>query len=386
MLNFVLSVLVASSTTSALTTSYRSFERIWEVDQAPLAEDAASWIPTAPFREEEPSGITPSDASLIPAAPFQAEEPSEVILSDDSDVMSLVYQFHSNITLENIAVRADGGLVLTATNRSGVSYTKAPKGCPPKLSDGDFGSIEIPNVSGTLGVAEVAENFFIVAAGNYSLETFTGVEGSFSVWSLNFTNISNPQKELITEIPEAQALNGLTTVEGLSDVVLIADSRLGAIWRLNLTTKETTLMPHVYFNNTELSALGVNGIGTYEQNLYFVNTAQKLYGRVAIDTFGFLIAEPEILGRHGNEFFAWDDFVTDWAGNAWIATHGFSLTQIKLTAGGSRQSFTVNGMNQPTATAWGRGSRAASKILYVVTAAEQLPNGGQIYALNTSLL
>ena len=181
MLNFVLSVLVASSTTAALTTSYRSFERIWEVDQAPLAEDAASLIPTAPFREKELSGVIPSDDSDV----------SGVTLSDDSDVMSLVYQFQSNITLENIAVRADGGLVLTATNSSGVYYTKAPKGCPPKLFESDFlGSIEIPNVSGALGIAEVAENFFIVAAGNYSLETFTGVECSFSVLSLNFTNFS----------------------------------------------------------------------------------------------------------------------------------------------------------------------------------------------------
>ena len=366
MLNFVLSVLVASSNTAALTTSYRSFERIWEVDQAPLTEGEASLIPTAPFREEEPSGVT---------------------TSDDSDVMSLVWQFPTDITLENIAVRADGGLILTATDHGGVNYTKAPTGSPPTLNDTDLlGYIEIPNVSGTLGIAEVTDNSFIVVAGNYSLTDYKGVEGSFSVWSLNFTNISSPQKELVTEIPDAQALNGLTTVEGFPDVVLIADSGLGAIWRLNITTKETTWMPHVYFNNTELSALGVNGIGTYEEHLYFVNTAQKLYGRVAIDELGYLIAEPEVLGRHGDEFFAWDDFVTDWAGNAWVATHGQSVTQLKLKAGGSRRSFTVDGMNQPTSTAWGRGSRAAAKILYVVTAAEQSPKGGQIYALDTSLL
>ena len=176
-------------------------------------------IPTAPFRGKELSGVIPSDDSDV----------SGVTLADDSDVMSLVYQFHSNITLENIAVRVDGGLVLTATNRSAVIYSKAPTGSPLNLTNTDFlGHIDIPNVSGTLGIAEVSNNFFIVVAGNYT-ETFEGVEGSFSVWSLNFTDASTPKGELITEIPEAQALNGLTTVEGLSDIVLIADSRLGAI-------------------------------------------------------------------------------------------------------------------------------------------------------------
>ena len=118
-------------------------------------------IPTAPLREEEPSGVTPSD---------------------DSDVLSLVWQSAANITFENIAVRADGGLVLTATDHGGVNYTKAPTGNPPKLTDDDFpGYIEIPDVTSTLGIAEVSENFFIVAANNYSLNDFKGVEGSFSV-------------------------------------------------------------------------------------------------------------------------------------------------------------------------------------------------------------
>lgn len=58
-----------------------------------------------------------------------------------------------------------------------------------------------------------------------------------------------------------------------------------------------------------------------------------------------------------------------------------------MTVGGSQRHSTGPDMNQPTSVAWGRGSRAASKILYIVAAGNNTLGGmGQIFAFDTSLM
>ncbi|KAL8717975.1 MAG: hypothetical protein Q9225_004834, partial [Loekoesia sp. 1 TL-2023] len=190
----------------------------------------------------------------------------------------------------------------------------------------------------------------------------------------------------ITGLSDAGALNGMTTVEGLPDTVLLADSRNGAIWSLNINTGDHhVMMQHVLFNSTSLFPLGINGLTSLDKMLYFTNSAQAFYGRVPIDidNGGIATAEPEIIARAGPEVLAFDDLVLDWAGRAWVTTHHHSLTEISLE--GKQRNFTHSDLAEPTSVIFGRDSKKAEKTLYVTTAGWGTP-GGQVIAVDTCLL
>ena len=358
MLKLALSILVASSTTSALATSYWITQQIEKIDQAPLLESVASFVPPALYPQEQAPVPAPAQQSAV----------------------KLVYQFNDIVTLENIAARSNGHLLITATSHAGIHYLN-PSGGSAKML------VEFPEATSTTGIVEISPDFFIVAVGNYSTVTYSGVPGSFSVWSVDL-NTNTPTLKKITAIPEADALNGMTTLEGVSDLVLISDSSLGGVWRVNVTSGKYDMpMRHVLFTNcTSKFPLGINGIRTYEESLYFVNSAQQIYGRLSIDTTGNPTSEPQILARAGPGIFAWDDIAIDWEGNGWIATHANMVTEV--TVGGKQRNFTGSDdktdMKQPTSIIWGRGSQAAQKTLYIVTAGEGTP--GQVITLDTRMI
>ena len=117
---------------------------------------------------------------------------------------------------------------MTSTSHACIHYLN-PSGGSAKVL------VEFPEATSTLGIVEISSEFFMVAVGNYSTTTFTGIPGSFSVWSVDVST-KTPTTKKITDIPEVDALNGMTTLEGESDLVLISDSSLGGVWRVNVTS------------------------------------------------------------------------------------------------------------------------------------------------------
>ena len=403
MLRLGLSLLLASSATNALVTSYWVTQQIAKVNQAPLVDQAAIveeaprledlepfnppplW-PEGPPSEQDESPEHPLEVDFGPynPPPLWAQGPPS---AKARSPVSLLYNFTAPnfCTLENVAVRANGDLLMTATSQPGVWYynPRNQRKAPALLKT-------FPNATSTLGIVELTEDFFIVAVGNYSASDYSGIPGTFTVWSVNLTESSRgsgPTFSKIIDLREATALNGMTTLEGKDDMVLISDSGLGAVWRVNVKTKKYEMaMQHVLFTNcTSTFPLGINGIRTYEQHLYFLNSAQKFYGRLSIDEIGNPTSEPEILARADDAVSAWDDVALDWEGNGWIATHDDMVMEV--TVGGKQRSFTgdtdLTSIKEPTSIVWGRGSQAANKTLFVVTTGEGF---GQIIALDTRMI
>ena len=371
MLQLALSVLVAASTTSALATSYWITQQIEKIEQAPIFESVGSFAPPAIQHQEQPESV----GSFAPPAIQHQEQPP---VPAQQSAINLVFKFEEKTALENLAARSNGHLLLTSTNHPCLHYLNPQGGSSAKMLE------EFPEATSTTGIVELTPDFFIVAVGNYSEVTFAGVPGSFSVWSVDL-NPSKPKFKKITAIPEANALNGMTTLEGVSDVVLISDSSVGGIWRLNVTSGKYDMpMKHVLFTNcTSKFPLGINGIQTYEGSLYFVNSAQQIYGSLTIDATGNPTSQPTILARAAPGIFSWDDLAIDWEGNAWIATHANMVTEV--TVSGKQRNFTGDDdstdMKQPTSIIWGRGSQSASKTLYIITA-----GAGQVLTLDTRMI
>ena len=179
----------------------------------------------------------------------------------------------------------------------------------------------------------------------------------------------------------------MTALDGGSpDIVLIADSVLGALWRVNVTSGEyDKAIDSPLFLNTTNGALGINGLRSFQGSVYFTNSAQGTYGRVPVPYDGSLAGEVQIIATTGSPA-RLDDFDIDSEGNAWIATHPNSV--IEVTAQGNVKNVTGEGgasIAQPSSARFGRGSNAQERTLYLATDGNQTA-AGQVIAVNTCLV
>ena len=288
--------------------------------------------------------------------------------------LTLLHSFPSNQHLENLAARSNGHLLLSVVGEPFL-YDIDPINPLPKLLHKFSGYTSLG------GIAEIAPDVFAVIAGNTSSTTLVGMLGTWSVWSVNM-NTPEPTFKLITLIPEGETLDGMTTQNGsYSDLVLIGDCTLGALWRVNVLTGDYSIAIQTpAFNSTSTSPRGINGVHVKRGSLYFTNSATRSYGRIPITANGSAAGQVEILATSPGEY---DDFAFGTDGNVWIATHPGSLNEI--TRGGGQRNLTSGRMQEPTSVKFGRGSLEEENTLYMVTHGEPT-TGGQIFAVNTSLI
>ena len=160
-------------------------------------------------------------------------------------------------------------------------------------------------------------------AGTYNLATNVAAPGSFSVWRLDMTTFSAQTYnsvpapvQKVADFPESILLNGMTLLDREAGLVLIADSGLGGVWRLNVNTGEILLIisdplmatPKGKFN-------GVNGIKIRDGTLYFTDDYHQILGRIDIDADGTPAGNASVVLTNT----AGDDFTFDGSGNIFIA-------------------------------------------------------------------
>ena len=272
----------------------------------------------------------------------------------------------SDFGLENLAVRSNGHLLLTASNQSYL-YDIDPSASgpnPTKLPP-------LSDVASVLGIAETSPDVFAVAAGNFS--NFKAIPGSFSVWSVNM-NTAEPTVKLITKIPEAEGLNGATALNGFSTgTVLIADSIAGGIWKVDVNTGAySKIIENAALNPPTATSFGINGLRMSGNSLYFSNSGQGTIGRIPVNGDGSAAGAVEILANATSSSFKYDDLDIDSEGNVWVATHPGSIN--KVTPEGVQSNMT--GFANPTSARFGKG--ATVETLYVV----DIGNGGVVAVSN----
>ena len=296
----------------------------------------------------------------------------------------VIYEFQNLTWIENLAIRSNGDLLLTILSAPELySLTPAPSSTPSLLHT-------FPNAVGLVGIVETHPNTFILVTGNFSL---TGsYTDSWTAWKVHFNSLTRDERPEITKVadlPGAGLLNGVEVLPGNPNEVLIADSSLGKVWKLNVRSGDFGTVIEVPemgspANGTQ-SAVGINGLHIRDQYLYWTNSDAGAFYRIQIDSAGFsmLEAKAEIVFLSvGFE----DDFILDGRGTAWIttgpqntvlgiggATAGKGLLDVSI---GSIYSETVEGS---TACKFGRGA-ADRETLYVVT------NGGLEKAINGTVI
>ncbi|KAJ5099415.1 hypothetical protein N7532_006416 [Penicillium argentinense] len=275
-----------------------------------------------------------------------------------------LFNFTSDIDIENSATRPNGNLLLT-TFEKGRLYQLNPLQHAPQAEL----VAALPGATALCGIAPIDLDKFAVIG---------GVRGHYSyvnetVYTVDFSqNPTKPTIQTISRIPEAVMLNGLASMPSQPHVVLIGDARRGAIFRVDTATGSS----QVTFKDEALTApanasipIGINGLKVFGNNVFFTNSARNIFAKIPVSDDGLTFGSVQIIAhletrKSGED---WDDFIIDTDGIAYVAQPNNSLARITLDgeisviAGGGNSTI----LARPTSVQISKDG----KSLYVMTGA-----------------
>lgn len=281
---------------------------------------------------------------------------------------------------ESIAVRPNGNLLLTTVLPNATLYEVSHL-------DSNSPSINpiftVDSITSFSGISEIGDDKYAIAGG--SLEGLNGIEGSWGVWTVDFTHSCRPQLKEAIPLPGARFLNGLSSVPGYSDLAVVADSTNGVVYHVNVTSGDTKISQS--FDEMKATAgnpfgIGINGLHMHKGYLYFTNLSTHTFYRVKVNSDGTTAdgSQVEIVAKIASETL--DDFAfgPGEEDTAWLATNtdgsivAASLAgEMRVVAGGAN-STTIPG---DTSCQFGRGA-TDTDVLYVAT------SEGKVQAFDTS--
>lgn len=221
-----------------------------------------------------------------------------------------LWNFTSYVDIENTHLRPSGQVLMTTFTNASL-YTLDPTSSSP--------------------IAELVASFApstaltgITSVGNDKFAVIGGVRGSYAytnetVYTCDFSAGSKPTIEVAATLPDAVMLNGMDSLPQNPDVVLIADSRVGAVWRVN-TTDGTVAMAYqgdlLLPPENATVPIGINGLKVSNGYVYFTNTAKNVFARIAVTDDGVMYGEVDTVAIlfSGEVEYDWDDFVIDSSG------------------------------------------------------------------------
>ncbi|KAJ7823074.1 hypothetical protein B0H14DRAFT_2827281 [Mycena olivaceomarginata] len=287
----------------------------------------------------------------------------------------LVFQSPTGQFLENIAVRPSSKLLITSV-LSPTLYTLDPTAANATLDE----VYTFPNANCLTGIAEYRPDVYAIVASKRNATSTMEAPGSIVIWSLDLTSGGAPAPRRGARIPQSTHINGLSTVPGHLDLLLAADSILGAAYEVNVRTgavriliQDAAMAPGA--PGAPPPALGINGLHVGAGLLYFTNSELETFSRVPLGG-----GAVEVLGAG-----PYDDFTFDGEGRVWVTTNPGALTLFTRLKNGTWEQEIVVGdaagspaLNGPSSAAFGRDGARETKILYVTT------RTGQIVAVDTS--
>ncbi|KAH6723665.1 hypothetical protein DL95DRAFT_447912 [Leptodontidium sp. 2 PMI_412] len=302
---------------------------------------------------------------------------------------TLIHQFPLPTWIENLAIRSNGTILATLLTTPEL-YLIDPKAPPSATLVANF-----PEVSGLTGIIEVQPDIFYIAGGNFNLATFANEAGSYWIWEVDMRSFDTDHQAKIRKVanlPEAGLPNGFELLSRDRGIIMIADSEIGSVWKLNVKDGKHEIAIQV----DEMKPppppglpMGINGIKIRDGYLYWTNTGEKTFCRVRIDEYAKAVGDVEVLERDTLV----DDFVFDDQGNAWLAQNVMNVIGVRKDTGGvvmvagAADQLTVAGA---TSCQFGR-TEEDRNILYVATSGGlaapingTVVEGGKVVAVDTS--
>jgi hypothetical protein len=289
--------------------------------------------------------------------------------------LATVAAFPKNYFLENLAIRADNSVLVTALNHKELWYV-------PSSSDGAEVDPQMlftfPHL--VMGIVEVEPDIFYITTS----EIYTWSASHLYRLDLNGWTPGKPvHPEPILHFPEqVRGLNGSCVVA--PGLILLADCFAGLIWRVDLNMHDGKPKASIWLRHDSMGYFpgqmkpeqpGVNGVQYSPKRgyLYYTNTAKQLLMRVKVEpaTYG-PVGEPEVVG--GGRMF--DDFCIDQdAGFAYLTTHRQNtIDRLSLEpAENSEERISIAGdpfdpgLIGPSAGHWGRQPGEYGRLAFFTT-------------------
>ncbi|CRG88469.1 hypothetical protein PISL3812_05499 [Talaromyces islandicus] len=274
-----------------------------------------------------------------------------------------VFNFSSYVDIENSHLRPNGHLLLS-TFDNGRLYTIDPSAANPQAQLVSA----MPGATALCGIASIGDDKYAVVGGirgnySYTNETIYTVD-------YNGRNAQNATIAIAAHVSNATMLNGMDSLPQKPHVVLLADSRQGAIYRADTDSGVSTTV----IQDEALAApsnatlpIGANGLKIRGSFVYYTNSARNTFGRVPITIDGDQAGDVEVVAHlnGGTAGYDWDDFIFDEAGVVYAAQPTNAIAKIKSNG---QHSIFVGGGNStliqgPTSITIARDGKTA----YVTT-------------------
>ncbi|KAH7104132.1 hypothetical protein BKA62DRAFT_767893 [Auriculariales sp. MPI-PUGE-AT-0066] len=217
--------------------------------------------------------------------------------------------------IENIAVRSNGHVLLTSIRQPSL-YTLDP--CVDTSTASTLVTINSTTVNGLSGIAEYAPDKFAVIGALWG----DFVATNLSVWTFDArTHPVTATKVLDLDGPGVA--NGMTVLPGVPGAVLVSDSILGAVWRIDIPARTARLVlqddalapgPGVPSSRDQRPARTRRPALLCQLEQVLLRARADPPDGTQAGPVEQLVAAPA--GQLGQ-----DDFAFDAHGNAWIASH-----------------------------------------------------------------
>lgn len=290
--------------------------------------------------------------------------------------LTMIACFPKHYFLENLAIRSDGSILVTALNQKELWYI------PPTTTDAPVEPILMHTFAlPALSLVEVEpDRFYLCTSDVYDTHKSNLQRFDLRDWTPGRS--LNP--EVVLEFPDpVRALNGSCLIA--PTVMIIADSVAGLIWRVEVPTGEGKPTARVWLKHDSMAfnphsplkppQPGVNGVryASRSHYLYYTSTAQKLFMRVRVDPDTLEPAALPELVADGRMF---DDFCIDSdSGVAYVTTHRENtIDRVFLEPSencGPKHSVAGDPFTElligPSSGTWGRGSLEYGRVAYFTT-------------------
>ncbi|KAK4496836.1 hypothetical protein PRZ48_011285 [Zasmidium cellare] len=226
-----------------------------------------------------------------------------------SGPLQTLVHFSDGTWAENLYIRTDGSIIVSLYEGGpGQNVLVTPQARGPA-------TVQVlhrfPNENiGALGTGELEPDVFYFATVERGRLATDSPAATGQIWSFDLNDFNGTELavRLISNPTDSILPNGMTTTPGQPRKLLVADSQQGLIWRVDPETgvydvaSNDTLLHNV---TSSLVGLGVNGIHTKGNFLYFTNTQENLFGRFPISDSGLQVGPAEILNNLTFSGIAW---------------------------------------------------------------------------------
>lgn len=209
--------------------------------------------------------------------------------------VTVLHTFDEVSWLENLAIRSNGE-ILTSRLDTPVLY---------QVNHITGGAVEVAtwNASeykGALGISETTNDIFYVILSAIVDDDFVKTSGVNSIFKVDMSTFElsadgtsveeNATISLLTEIPEADFLNGMATLD--DSHIYVSDVYSGVVYLVDTATGDyqvgvnDTLMKFSIDGSVASTNLGSNGIKVHDSYLYWTNTANGFVARIEVGSDG----------------------------------------------------------------------------------------------------